>query len=306
MTTNTINFIIPGLYEHKELNSNLLTLLEKKPEYFRENIKINAVYGNFKYSTWDGGRIFMDYQQVSKEEIESLQKMYNEKYKIPMRFVFTNNQLKEEDCYDRFNNLVLHICHNPMNEIVVNSEILYEYIKTNFPEYKFVSSTTKCIINPEESKNEIKDKKYFLTCIDYNLNKNWKFLNSIPKEERAKVEILINAICPAGCQSRKEHYRLNSLFNLSYGKKYDLPTCGIKSNTLDPLLEKGNNLSPDEIFNKYVPNGFINFKIEGRTLSSNEMALNYAKFLTPSENNLFITQVLLSMERKFKNLVYEN
>ena len=23
MTTNTINFIIPGLYEHKELNSNL-------------------------------------------------------------------------------------------------------------------------------------------------------------------------------------------------------------------------------------------------------------------------------------------
>ena len=36
------------------------------------------------------------------------------------------------------------------------------------------------------------------------------------------------------------------------------------------------------------------------------MALNYAKFLTPSENNLFITQVLLSMERKFKNLVYED
>ena len=70
-------------------------------------------------------------------------------------------------------------------------------------------------------------------------------------KERKKVEILINAICPPGCPNRKEHYRLNSIFSLTYGREYRLPECGIVRNTLDPIGELENNLSKKDIYETY-------------------------------------------------------
>lgn len=293
-----IKFAIPGLYEHKELNQNLITLINSNPQFFRENIKIGAVYGNFQFSTWDGGRTFLKYKQASKEEIEDLQNIYNNKFNIPMRFVFTNTEIEERDCYDRFNNLVLEICHNSINEVVINSPILENYIRKTYPKYKIISSTTKCLKEKEIIFNEINN--YHLVCLDYNLNKNWNFLNSIPKNQRNKIEILVNAICPAGCPYRKEHYKLNSLYHLSYGKKIHLPNCLINSNTLAPELEKKNNLSINDIYEKYSKESFIYFKLEGRTLSTFELILNYAKYLAKPEYVLFISQILSSFENKIK------
>lgn len=291
-----VNFIIPGMYELSELNINLLAAMDVAPELFEDKAKIGAVFGNFQFNIWDGGRIFQEYRQTSKEEVEYLQKMYNEKFHVPMRFVFTNNQITEKDCYDRFNNLILTICQNDLNEIVISSPLLYDYIKTEYPQYKFISSTTKNITNPELALAEIKDEKYSMVCLDYNLNKNWKFLNSIPEEYKPKTEFLINAICPPGCKTRKSHYKLNSIFSLSYGKKYALPTCEIYTNTLDPILEKGNNLSRDDIYGKYSEAGFSNFKIEGRTLTPLEISLNYAKYFIKPEYNSYIINGLNSYD----------
>lgn len=283
-----VNFIIPGMYELNKLNINLLTAMQTAPELFAENTKIGAVFGSFQFNIWDGGRIFQSYKQASKEDIEFLQKIYNEQFKVPMRFVFTNNQITEEDCYDRFNNLILTICQNDLNEIVISSPLLYDYIKTEYPQYKFISSTTKNIINPEKALEEIKDDKYSMVCLDYNLNKNWTFLNSIPEEYKPKTEFLINAICPSGCKTRKIHYKLNSIYSLNYGKEYPLSTCEIFTNTLDPILEKGNNLSRKDIYEKYYKAGFTNFKIEGRTLSPLEVSLNYAKYFFKPEYSSYL------------------
>lgn len=288
-----INFIIPGLYELNQLNINLLYLLKYCPFFFEDNIKIGAVFGAFQYNIWDGGRVFNSYQQASKENIEFLKNIYNEKFNIPMRFIFTNSLITEEDCKDHFNNMVLEICHNELNEVVVVSPILQKYIKTNYPKYKIISSTTKCLTNIDQAYSEILNKEYFMTCLDYNLNKNWDFLNSIPKEDRNKVEILINAICPPGCPYRKEHYKLNSIYSLSYGKNYQLPGCNITRNTLSPLNEKGNNLSKADIYNKYSQQGFINFKIEGRTLFQEEVALNYVKYMVKDQFKELVTYYLL-------------
>ena len=96
-----------------------------------------------------------------------------------MRFIFTNKLLEEEDCYDHFNNLVLQRCNNGMNEIVVNSPILEKYLKENYPQYKLISSTTKCITNKDLLKEEISNSNYNQVCLDYNLNKDWKFLETL-------------------------------------------------------------------------------------------------------------------------------
>jgi len=57
------NYAIPGLYKHYNLNIYFLDLLNKYPEYFVENLKINAIYGNFPFCTWDGGRIIFSNSQ---------------------------------------------------------------------------------------------------------------------------------------------------------------------------------------------------------------------------------------------------
>ena len=126
---NKINFILPGLYELSDLNFNFLNLFFKHREYFLDNVNISAVYGNFQFCIWDGGRIFSNYKHTDAETIEKIKSIYNKDFNVPVRLVCTNTELNEYDCYDRFSNTILTLCENDINEIVVNSPILEKYIK---------------------------------------------------------------------------------------------------------------------------------------------------------------------------------
>ena len=42
-----INYAIPGVYSHFELNVNLIHLIKDHPEFFYDNIGIDAVFGIF-------------------------------------------------------------------------------------------------------------------------------------------------------------------------------------------------------------------------------------------------------------------
>lgn len=282
-----MNFMIPGLYEHHKVLFDFLLMKQKHPEYFLDNVNIGAVYGNFQFCIWDGGRIFQKYTHTSKEKILFIKEQYNEVFHVPMRFVFTNTEIEEKHCYDRFCNMVLKECENDMNEIVVNSPILEAYIRKNYPKYKIISSTTKCLSKIEDFKAEISNKNYKYVCLDYNLNKNEEMLKTLSLEEKERCEFLVNAICPPSCPSRKEHYKLNSLFYLSYGRPYRTRTCGIKTNTLYPNLHFKNNLSPNECQN-YSKKGFNNFKLEGRTLSQTELICNLVKYMIKPEYQLYV------------------
>ena len=81
---------------------------------------------------------------------------------------------------------------------------------------------------------DLNNDDYIFTCLDYNLNHNWNFLMSLSDSEKRKTEFLVNPICAPGCPQRKEHYRLNSLFSLSYGAKYSMKSCEIKENSMCP------------------------------------------------------------------------
>ena len=215
------NFIIPGLYEHYQLNFDFLALMEEHPVYFYEGAKVSAVYGSFQFCIFDGGRIFHQYRHTTKEEIEYIVHTYNERFGVPVRLVCTNCELKPEDYKNRFGNVVLSLCENEMNEIVVNDSGFEQYVRDNYPGYSFISSTTKCLNTPQAFKEELNTNKYKMICLDYNLNKNMTMLDSIPEESRNQCEFLVNAICPPGCPNRKKHYSLNSLFSLSKNRYYN-------------------------------------------------------------------------------------
>lgn len=275
-------FLLPGFYEHFDLFKQFIAYKETYPHHFYEQAEIGACYGNFNHCIWDGGRIFFEYTQAGYEDIINVRDYYKSK-NIPIRLIYTNPIITEEHLHNNFCNLVTELCEDENNEIVVNSSILEEYLRKTYPKYKFISSTTKCLLNPKDSKEEL-NKDYYMVCLDYNLNYNMEFLKSIPKEQKEKVEFLINAICFAGCQQRKEHYRLNGVSQLMNSKLYDITGCSINTNPLDyDTRKQRNNLTPEEIYNTYIPMGFSNFKIEGRTFKNLEVLLNIVKYMIKPE-----------------------
>ena len=252
-----INYIIPGLYEHFNLNKAFIASLKNHPKHQLVATKINAGFGNFQFCIWDGGRIFDEYKQTTIEEIDKIFSYYTNE-NIVSRLIFTNNQLKEEDYYDRFCNLILTIGQDYNVEIVVADDNLREYIQNKYPNYKMV-------------------------CLDYNLNHNKKLLN-FSLEEKEKTEFLCNAICPPACPYRKEHYKLNSFFSLTYGIPDNTQNCSIKYNTVEfEQINSSNYITLEQIQNYYYPNGFKYFTLEGSTLSPLEVLCNYANYFIKSE-----------------------
>ena len=277
------NFNIPGVQAHFVLNTTLLNLKLDFPEYFYPDVNISSVYGCFQYCIWDGGRNFAFYHQQTEEDILYIKEQYQH-HDIPIRLIFTNPVVEKKHLYDRFGNLLLEIFDNDNNEIVVNSPLLEDYIRTNFPKYKIVSSTTKRLTKPEDLLKELNRPEYYQVCLDYDLNKNMELLNAIPMELRSKCEFLTNAICPAHCPDRKKHYDENGWAHLSYLRdKYLNKNCAIQNACCHPDSRgKGNNLSLEDIDN-YHKMGYKYFKIEGRTFTSPVMLLEYLYYLVKPE-----------------------
>ena len=98
------------------------------------------------------------------------------------------------------------------------------YIKLNYSNLSFISSTTKCL-NKKDFLQELHNNEFIEVCLDYNLNHNWELLNSLTDEEKERCEFLCNAICPPACPMRKRHYTLNGVYNLNFGKNYEVPYC---------------------------------------------------------------------------------
>lgn len=301
-----INFIIPGFYENYTINKQLLELMKMRPEIFYDNINISCIYGTFPFWILDGGRIFEQYRHATLEEIEKILYTFNDEYEIPLRLICTNPVVKQENFQNRFVNFILSKCENNLNEITINNTELEEYIRLSYPKYKFISSTTKCITKSELFLKEMQNDKYFMTCLDYNLNHNWKMLEAIPEEYRNKCEFLCNAICPPACPNRKHHYDLNGYFSLSFGKKYSTPGCGIADGTVAVRTRNySNNISPQEIFDKYVPMGFTYFKIEGRSLPPLEVILNYSYYMVKPEYHDTFISMMLKDDNYFANIKME-
>jgi len=273
-----LQFNIPGFYDHFELNMYILKKAAEIDDFLKPEVKIHSVFGVFPFCVWDGGRNFLSYEQCTKEQIQYINRSYTE-LGVALRFVFTNPEIKEEHLHNRFCNMILRECNNGINEVVVNSPLLEQYIRENYPGYKIISSTTKRL-NKTKVLDEL-EKDYFQVCLDYDLNKNKKLLEEIPMELRDKVEFLSNAICPAHCAYRKEHYSATGIAQLTYLRDgYSVcGRCGIRHSVNHPeKLGQGNNLTYEEML-EYNKMGYNYFKLEGRTLSSAAVLAQYLYYI---------------------------
>ena len=262
-----IYYHLPGLFEFYDLYQAFLPLYRKHREYFYEWCDIGSVYGAPFDCLWSGGRI--------EESDNSYQDVYSlmQEYDISARLTFSNSLLRDEHLQDKKCNDLCRLFEKSkgkQNGIIIVSDLLMEYLMKNYPEFYFVSSTTKVLTDFNQLKNELERKEFKYVVPDFRLNVEKEKLKTLSQWEKDKVEFLCNECCFFGCKDRKACYEAVS--RLSLGEKGKEHKC-VASNAeegyrFSKAMENPGFIGINEILEMYYPMGFTNFKIEGRGLGS--------------------------------------
>ena len=284
-----VRFHLPGVRYNFPLNMFWVSLKKTHPEYFRDGVEIASVFGAFPISLWNGGRL-CDHDQCDAAFVKNVIKTVNAQG-IPVRYTFTNPLLKEEDLADPFCNFCMKEADNGMNEVIVFSPILEEYIRDKYPSFKLNSTTCKEIRNVDDLNAEL-EKDYHYVVLDYNLNNQWDLLARVEKKE--KLEILVNALCTPACKRRGDHYK-----NIALNQRIILENRKRPANAQKPIIpwkcEYGDQnciytiqeyptfVSPEQIWRDYLPKGINNFKIEGRTGNLFSLIETYSFYMLKPE-----------------------
>lgn len=286
---DTVYYHLPGLFEFYELYCVFLPLYHEHREYFYDWCEIGSVYGAPADCIWGGGRVGGG--DCSPQEVLALMREYG----ISARLTFSNSLLREERLSDKKCNTLCALFSEPQgtrNGVIVHSDLLLDYLKRNYPELYFVSSTTKVLTDFEELVNEIKRDEFLYVVPDFRLNKAWGKWNTLSQNQKEKVEFLCNECCWFGCRERKLCYEAVSRKNL--GENCPDHRCTApdarEGYRFSKAMENPGFIGTDEIKNIYLPMGFNNFKIEGRGLGS-ALILEFLLFyMTKPEYQLHVRE----------------
>lgn len=284
-----VYFHLPGLRYNYPLNMFMVSLLEQKPYCFREGIKIASFFGEFPCSLWNGGRP-SNFDQCDASFVRNVIKNINDKG-IAVRYTYTNMLLNEEDTKDPYCNFCMQEADNGKNEVMIFSPILEKYIRENYPGFKINSSTCKEIRDIDLVNEELK-KDYYLVVLDYNFNNRFEELEKI--EDKGRCELLVNAVCIPDCPRRGKHYENIAKNQRIMQKNRKMPPdkqiplenwyCEYgEKNCIHTIKEYSTYISPEDIWQKYVPMGFHHFKIEGRTANIFSLVETYCHYLIKPE-----------------------
>lgn len=263
----TIYYHLPGLFEFYDLYKAFLPLFREHREHFYDWCEIGSIYGAPKDCLWGGGRV--GFGDAQPKTVAELMKEYN----ISARLTFSNSLLKEEHLSDSKCNALCTLFEkngDVQNGIIIHSDLLLNYIKTKYPSFYFVSSTTKVLTDFNLFKQELERNEFDYVVPDFGLNKKLDKLKALSNEQKIKVEFLCNECCWFNCHDRKRCYE--NVSQKSLGEDCADHVC------VSPTAKRGYRFSDamknpgfigiDDIQNVYAPAGFRHFKIEGRSLGS--------------------------------------
>ena len=278
---------LPGLFEFYELYKVFLPLFRQHREYFYDWCDIGSVYGAPADCIWGGGRAGFGDDDAKK--VLDLMKEYG----ISARLTFSNSLLREEHLLDKKCNALCKLFEEAgdtqsksilnknmrdinvhpkamQNGVIIHSDLLLEYLKKNYPNLYFVSSTTKVLTNFQGFLKEVNREEFRYVVPDFRLNKAFDKLNTLSQTQKDKVEFLCNECCWFGCKDRKRCYETVSRKNL--GENCPEHHCAApdaeEGYRFSKAMKNPGFISTEDIQNIYLPMGFSNFKIEGRGLGS--------------------------------------
>ncbi|MCQ2575453.1 MAG: hypothetical protein MJ162_01840 [Treponema sp.] len=257
---------LPGLFEFYELYKLFLPLFREHREYFYDWCEIGSIYGAPADCLWGGGRA--GFGDNNAEEVLDLLEEYN----ISGRLTFSNSLLRPEHLSDKKCNTLCKLFDSSTirNGVIVHSDLLLNYLKTEYPHLYFVSSTTKVLADFDDFITEVNREVFDFVVPDFRLNKIFEKLNRTTQVQKDKIEFLCNECCWTGCTQRKICYENVSRKNL--GEKCSEHHCGAPGGNNGYIFSKAMEnpafIGIKDIQKTYLPAGFTNFKIEGRSLGS--------------------------------------
>ena len=288
------HFFLCGAFESFDFIHVFLKHAKDYPWMLKDNVFIDSVYGS-PTCIWNGGRALANVY-YNKKQLQNIHDIYAD-LGVKVRFVFTNSLLNEHDLYDRYCNLIIDIFQDISPEVVINSPLLEEYLRSEYPTVSFISSTTKRLRSSEEQIREFNhDYKYI--CLDYDYNYDFVFLDSILEKDRDRVEILINSTCLKGCNARVLHQEFSNKKQLEFDSDNDCESdtffkeCPkIKRSMELPSLEtkdtkdlySGTNYILPQDLDNYLDKGFCHFKIQGRELETSQLFAEFFPYLIRPE-----------------------
>lgn len=276
---------LPGFCYFFYLNQVTIHLMKEYPDCFEEGYRVGSVYGTFPGAIWNGGRAV--FGVTSKQDMEKIIATYN-RMDVPVRFTWTNSLLEEKHVQDTYCNLIMDVANNGKNQVLVNTDVLEKYLREKYPDFAYISSTTKRIKSMDDLLSEV-DKDYFMVVLDYDLNHNEDVLKAL-ESQASRIEILVDEICFADCPKRVNHYRDESLMQLTYSKgtTFDCPN----RKTIPSFAEcrKRPAFISKEELPAYIDRGFVNFKLVGRGLPVEMVKESYLYYLVKDETRAFIKE----------------
>lgn len=264
-------FHLPGLFEFYEFYKVFLPLFYNHREYFYEWVTIASIYGAPDGCIWSGGRFGAN--EYSAMHVLDLMREYG----ISARLTFSNSLLRKEHLSDEKCN---HLCaifekqndawDSVPNGVIVHSDLLLDYLREKYPRLYFISSTTKVLTDFGLFLEEVRREEFRYVVPDFRLNKQFESLNAMTQFEKDKVEFLCNECCYIGCTDRKACYE--NVSQRILGEDCPEHICKAPGSGDGYLFSKAMKnpsfIGIEDIQNIYLPNGFLNFKIEGRGLGT--------------------------------------
>ena len=280
---------LPGLFEFCELYRVFLPLYYEHREYFYDWCEIGSLYGAPADCLWGGGRI--GFGTDRPEEAAELTRAYG----LSARLTFSNSLLREEHLRDKKCNALCALFerNGPVQSgVILTSDLLLAYLREHYPGLYFVSSTTKVLTRFGQLEAELARPEFRFVVPDIRLNRAFEGLDALPDEQKRKLEFLCNECCRPGCPERRACYE--NVSRKSLGENCEDHICTA------PGAERGYRFSEamknpgfigiDEIRKLYLPRGFKQFKLEGRSLGSAVILELLLYYLTKPEYQLKVRE----------------
>lgn len=259
-------FHLPGLFEFYDFYKVFLPVFREHREFFYEWAEIGSVYGAPADCIWGGGRV--GFGDDPATDVLALMQEYG----ISARLTFSNSLIEEKHLSDKKCNRLCELFEHGRvtNGVIVYSDILVEYLQKTYSGLYLVSSTTKVLTAWEDFKTELSREDFMYVVPDFRLNKQFDLLAGLSVIEKDKVEFLCNECCYIGCTDRKACYE--NVSRKSLGEDCEDHICSAPEAAQGYLFSSAMKnpafIGIKDILEIYMPMGFSNFKIEGRSLGN--------------------------------------
>lgn len=281
------HFHLPGLFEFYDFYKSFLPVFFEHRQWFYADFDIASIYGAPADCLWGGGRTGFGQSGIEREVLA-----LTADYGISARLTFSNSLLKEEHLSDKKCNRLCETFCSGENGVILHSSLLLDYLKKNYPHFYFVSSTTKVLTRFEDFAAELADSDFKYAVPDFRLNREFENLEKLPQPLKDKVEFLANECCWFQCAKRKACYE--NVSRMALGEKTADWECASPDATEGYVFSKAKKnpgfISLEDIQTRYVPMGFSNFKIEGRSLGSALLLEFLLYYLTKPEYHLEVRE----------------